>query len=72
MEDSEKSKLIGKKLTKKIHLASKETSEDSAFDINRGYKRRQSFEEISTESNQSSGEQCDEYINRVRLETRKK
>ena len=66
-----KSKLIDNKLWQRP-MVSEKTSENSDIDNNRGYKRRRSSEETSTDSNQSSEEQCDEYINRVRLETRKK
>ena len=71
-EDIEKSKLMNKKLSKKRPLAMEETLDTSEVEINRGYKRMQSSEGTSTDSNLSTVEDCDEYINRVRLETRKK
>ena len=71
MEDSEKSKLIGKKLTKKIHLASEETSEGSEVENKRSYKRSRSSDEISSVSDLISGESCGEYISRVRRKARK-
>ena len=70
LKDVQKSKLIDKKLWQRP-MASEKTSENSDIDSNRGYKRRCSSEETSTDSDQSYGETCDEYINRVRRETRK-
>ena len=71
-EDMEKSKLMNKKLSKKRPMSMEETSDNSEVEINRGYKRMRSSEGTSTDSNLSTEEDCDEYINRVRLETRKK
>ena len=71
-EDIENSKLMNKKLSKKRPLAMEETSDNSEVEINRGYKRMRSSDGTSTDSNLSTEEDCDEYINRVRLETRKK
>ena len=71
MEDIQKSKLIDKKLWQRP-MTREETSGDSDIDIKRGYKRRRSVEETSTDSNLSTEEDCDEYINRIQLETRKK
>ena len=70
-DDIEKSKLIKKKLSKKRPLVMEETSDDSDVEINRDYKRMRSSEGTSTDSNLSTEEDCDEYINRVRLETKK-
>ena len=69
--DSEKVKLMGKKLTKKRPVASEETSEDSDIDSKRGYKRRRSSDEIYSDSDLISGESVGEYINRVRRKQRK-
>ena len=40
------------------------------IDNKRGFKRRRSFEETSTDSNLSTEEDCDEYIKRVQREIR--
>ena len=69
--DSEKVKLMGKKLTKKRPVASEETSEDSDIDSKGGYKRRRSSNEIYSDSDLISGESAGEYINRVRRKQRK-
>ena len=69
--DSEKVKLMGKKLTKKRPVVSEETSEDSDIDSKRGYKRRRSSDEIYSDSDLISGESAGEYINRVRRKCRK-
>merc|ERR1712013_598203 len=68
--DSEKVKLMGKKLTKKRPVVSDETSEDSDIDSKGGYKRRRSSDEIYSNSDLISGESAGEYINRVRRKCR--
>ena len=69
--DQAENTVKSKEIVKKRPLVMEETSDDSDVEINRGYKRLLSSEGTSTDSNLSTEEDCDEYINRVRLETRK-
>ena len=69
--DQAENTVKSKEIVKKRPLVMEETSDDSDVEINRGYKRMRSSEGTSTDSNLSTEEDCDEYINRVRLETRK-
>ena len=69
--DQAENTVKSKEIVKKRPLVMEETSDDSDVEINRDYKRMRSSEGTSTDSNLSTEEDCDEYINRVRLETKK-